>query len=69
MPIYQFVCLKCGHAFEEMTGIEKRDSVKCPECGGDVRRSYEGSCSFGPMKYAGSKPEKCAGCCEGCCAH
>ncbi len=66
MPIYQFVCLKCGHAFEEMTSIERRETVKCPACGGEVRRSFEGSCAFGPMKYAGDRPEKCQGCPHAC---
>ena len=62
MPIYQFICKKCGHAFEVLTTMDKRDGVTCPKCGGEVRRSWEGACSFGPMKYAGDRPEKCEGC-------
>jgi len=66
MPIYQFICRQCGHAFEEMTSIERRDRITCPKCGGDVRRSYEGPCSFGPKKYTAQRPERCEGCPHSC---
>ena len=66
MPIYQFVCTKCGHAFETITRIEKRDGTVCPRCGGEVKRDYTGACSFGPMKYTGVKSEKCEGCPHHC---
>ncbi len=65
MPLYQFVCRQCGHAFEVLTSMEKRADVVCPRCGGEVRRSYEGACSFGPQKYA-ARPEKCENCPHGC---
>ena len=66
MPMYQFICTKCGHVFEELTSIERRDKVICPKCGGEVRRSWEGACSFGPMKYTGDRPEKCESCPHHC---
>ena len=65
MPIYQFVCKKCGRAFEVLTSMEKRAEVVCPQCGGEVRRSYEGACSFGPKKYD-AQPTPCENCPHGC---
>ena len=66
MPIYQYVCTECGHSFEVLTSIEKRGEATCPECGGAVKRAWEGACSFGPMKYAGNRPEKCENCPHSC---
>lgn len=63
MPIYEYFCEKCGKRFEIMTAIDRRDEAKCPECGGGVRRVYEGSCAFGPMKYSGGDRARS---CEGC---
>ena len=64
MPLYQYVCQACGHEFEVMTSMDKRDEAVCPKCGGAVKRSWMGACAFGTMKYAGSG--KTGGCCEGC---
>ena len=66
MPMYQFICLKCGREFEEMSRIEDRDAQRCPECGGEAKRSYTGACSFGPMKYTGKRLEKCESCPHAC---
>ncbi|MGH2957642.1 MAG: FmdB family zinc ribbon protein [Solirubrobacterales bacterium] len=36
MPIYEFLCVKCGHHFEELVGphvATKLGDVVCPECG------------------------------------
>ena len=34
MPIYEYVCHKCGHEFEELVQtISSRDEVACPSCG------------------------------------
>ena len=36
VPIYEFLCVKCGHHFEELVGphVEtKIGDVVCPECG------------------------------------
>jgi putative FmdB family regulatory protein len=32
MPIYEFVCPDCGHAFEDLVRAGERPD--CPECGG-----------------------------------
>jgi putative FmdB family regulatory protein len=34
MPIYEYVCRRCGHQFEELVkSISSRDEVVCPSCG------------------------------------
>jgi putative FmdB family regulatory protein len=41
MPIYAYKCHKCGHDFEKLTSLSKRDApVKCEKCGAEkVNRS------------------------------
>ena len=43
MPLYQYVCQACGHEFEVMTSMDKRDEAVCPKCGGAVKRSWMGA--------------------------
>lgn len=33
MPTYDYVCAKCGHAFEAFHGINAEPLKKCPKCG------------------------------------
>lgn len=68
MPIYEYKCPECGHKFEILTTIEKRDEAVCEACGAKVKRVYQGKCAFGASgKGAGG----CSGSCEGCagCGH
>ena len=70
MPIYDFACMSCGNKFQELTAISERHAPKCPACGGEVRRSYEGACAFGGSKTA--QPVAPCGVrreCPGCEAH
>ena len=32
MPRYEYKCPSCGHEFEEVVAVEKRNSVLCQEC-------------------------------------
>ena len=67
MPLYQYACDQCGKTFEVLTGMDQRDRVTCPECGGLVRRAYTGACGFGPKKYATKdRPASCEGCPHAC---
>ena len=45
MPIYDYKCARCGHRFDLLRSVSARDDVKCPKCGGDVVRVYEGKWS------------------------
>lgn len=34
MPVYEYVCPKCGHEFEQLVmSAAQRDRMGCPECG------------------------------------
>ena len=32
MPIYEYLCPKCGHKFEVKQNFTDNEIVKCPEC-------------------------------------
>ena len=39
MPIYEYLCEKCGNKFEELTlSMNSKSKVKCPKCGGSSDR-------------------------------
>ena len=67
MPIYEFKCPACGHKFEILTTIDKRDAAVCEKCGAKVARVYNGKCAFGASAAGGSgcSGGSCAGC-SGC---
>lgn len=68
MPLYAFQCEKCGHKFEELVSIDKKDSIVCRQCGGTVKRVYEGKCAFGSSSGGGGCSGNCGGC-AGCGHH
>jgi putative FmdB family regulatory protein len=39
MPIYSYVCDKCGKEFEEFMHLSQKDKkVKCPKCKGKTHK-------------------------------
>jgi putative FmdB family regulatory protein len=38
MPLYEYLCKKCGHRFEKIQKFSDRLIKKCPECGGAVEQ-------------------------------
>ncbi len=34
MPLYEYLCKKCGHRFEEIRKFSDKQPTKCPECKG-----------------------------------
>lgn len=76
MPLYSYKCTQCGHSFELLTSIERRDEAACPKCGAKGARTYRGKCAFG-AKRSGSGEDasgggcSCGGHCAGCsgCGH
>lgn len=34
MPLYEYLCQKCGHRFEEIRKFSDKELKKCPKCGG-----------------------------------
>jgi putative FmdB family regulatory protein len=39
VPIYEYLCQKCGHKFEKIQKFSDRLIKKCPECGGPVEQT------------------------------
>jgi len=38
MPLYEYLCKKCGHRFEKIQKFSDKPVKKCPECGGPVEQ-------------------------------
>ena len=38
MPLYEYLCKKCGHRFEKIQKFSDKAIKKCPECGGAVEQ-------------------------------
>lgn len=38
MPLYEYLCKKCGHRFEKIRKFSDKPITKCPECGGKVEQ-------------------------------
>lgn len=38
MPMYEYVCEKCRHEFEQIQSFHDEALKECPECGGAIRR-------------------------------
>ena len=68
MPLYAWKCPKCGHRFEVLSSIGRRDDeVKCERCGESAERDYTGTCAFGAKGAgAGTGCSGSCGTCSGC---
>jgi len=40
MPVYEYLCVECGHRFEQYRKVTDRDPKQCPKCGGSVRKVF-----------------------------
>jgi putative FmdB family regulatory protein len=38
MPLYEYLCKKCGHRFEKIRKFSDKQLRKCPECGGVIEQ-------------------------------
>jgi putative FmdB family regulatory protein len=43
MPLYEYLCKKCGHRFEKIVQFSDKPTKKCPECGGAVEQLISAS--------------------------
>lgn len=67
MPIYEFLCNKCGNAFEELTSGDAR--VSCPSCGAQDAQRLMSACvrhQRGGNGQAPTAPASSGGGCGGC---
>ncbi len=55
MPLYEYVCLHCGHAFERLRRMRDADAeLQCPEC--DSKKVERILSAFSAGKCGSSKP-------------
>ncbi len=62
MALLKFRCKSCGKVFDELTSIAGMDRVKCPDCGGETERAYEGKCVRMGQGGCSGNCGTCAGC-------
>lgn len=61
MPIYEFRCSHCGHAFEELVfGRSELEELTCPKCGkGQVEQQFSTFASVGGGDTSSRKSRGC----------
>lgn len=65
MPIYEYLCAKCGHEFELLL-MDRDDKPRCPECGsGKPKKKFS---VFAHKSDAGFTPSTGGSSCSGCSA-
>ncbi len=40
MPLYDYVCTKCGHTMEVMHSVHGHGPSACPKCGGEMKKAF-----------------------------
>ncbi|MGH9947827.1 MAG: FmdB family zinc ribbon protein [Pyrinomonadaceae bacterium] len=40
MPIYEYLCKKCGRRFEQRQSVTEAPVAECEKCGGDVEKQW-----------------------------
>ena len=46
MPMYPYLCINCGHRFEEEQKMSAAPLTTCPQCGGSLKREIMGGIGF-----------------------
>ncbi|MGC9315492.1 MAG: FmdB family zinc ribbon protein [bacterium] len=70
MPMYEYKCNSCGHSFERLCPISKRDDPgACPKCGSeDVVRGLSRVAKAQGCDNCSSGSCSCGGCSTGNCS-
>ncbi len=68
MPIFEFICNKCGHDFEELV-MSKSEKIQCPECKSKKVKKQMSTVSFKSSgNYSSSAGPSCSGCTSSNCS-
>ena len=68
MPIYEFVCPSCQHAFEELV-FNRSEKVACPRCGAaEVERALSVFSHQSGGSFRSSAGSGCTSCSKASCA-
>jgi putative FmdB family regulatory protein len=54
MPLYEYVCEKCGAVFDAIVRITEKDETTCPECGAPAERQLSSFSVRGGGAVAGA---------------
>ena len=63
MPLFEYVCAKCGHAFETLVRIAE-ETPACPKCG--AKRSKKPLSAFAAGRAARTAPAPACSASGGC---
>lgn len=65
MPIYEYICEECAHAFEKLVP-SSRSRVECPQCrSAKVAKQFSTFAFKGDRGFVGSTSGGCSGCTSG----
>lgn len=62
MPIYEYTCMKCGHAFEALARHKNDLAKECPKCGAKKVKKQ-----FSVFAAAAGKSHEHSPCASGTC--
>jgi len=67
MPIYEYVCMRCEHNFEEL--VRHDETPPCPDCGSEkAKRQFSVFAAHGTSTQPSfGGPSTAGGCCGGSC--
>ena len=73
MPIYEFICKKCKHEFEELV-MSTSEKINCPDCGSKrIERAMSTFSYSSGGSFSHSSGNSCGSCssgnCSGCSCH
>lgn len=71
MPLFEFVCKKCGTKFEKIVFSTDKEEIECPQCKSKEVEKQFSTFSTGNSNATGSDcaAKQSSGCCNGCCHH
>lgn len=70
MPIYEYLCPRCDHQFEELQRMGEKKSPPCEECGCKKTRRQFSTFAMGGSggNGEGGSGSSCSGCARSSCA-
>jgi len=69
MPIYEFICKKCGQHFEALVAIGKENTVSCSACGSkDIKKLLSSFGIGGGSNRLSTSSEACPTCTATSCS-
>ncbi|HYA49065.1 MAG TPA: zinc ribbon domain-containing protein [Burkholderiales bacterium] len=68
MPIYEFVCRKCGRRFECLVPMGKEKDAVCPGCGAGEARKVLSSFGIGGGSRLKTSSSSCGTCSSKSCS-